>query len=493
VTNLKLANTSPQTCRCDALVVFTVPHGDAYEIRHDGLLSEETAAALHELLNPVRRGHTPPTAVVVPAGDVVRADVVVFALAAELTDEAIRQAAGVAVRAVADRESVAVLSPGAGAAHTAAAAMGALLGSYRFAAYKTAAAEQTTLTDLTVLTGATRRQVVKDTVATAELTAHAVAAVRDLVNTPPGDLTPVALAEYVRRAAADTPVRVETWDVRKLERLGFGGLLAVGQGSTHPPALVRMTYRPPRAKSHLALVGKGVTFDSGGLSLKSPTAMITMKSDMAGAATMAMVTLAIARLKLPVRITTYLPLAENLPSGTAQRPGDVITSYNGTTIEVLNTDAEGRLIMADALARACEDEPDLIVDVATLTGAQVVALGTHVGAVMANSDKHREQVVAAAHTAGEFMWPMPLPEELRPSLDSKIADIANIGERMGGMLTAGVFLQEFVTPGVPWVHLDIAGPAFNEQAPRGYTPSGGTGFAVRTLVALAAEIAERSS
>ena len=493
MTSVKLASSAPETLRCDALVVFAAPHGDTFELRHDGLLTDESAAVLRGLLAPVRLGHTPPDAIVVPAAGALRADVVVFALTASLADEDIRKAAGVAVRAVADRETVAVLCPGASAAHAAATTMGALLGGYRFTTYKTGAADQTTLTELIVLTPSARKQAVKDAVSDVEITAAAVAAVRDLVNTPPVDLTPMAFAEKVRRAAADTSVRVETWDERKLERLGFGALLGVGQGSTHPPAMVRMTYRPPRAHTHLALVGKGVTFDSGGLSLKSPTAMITMKCDMAGAATMAMVTLAIARLKLPVRITTYLPLAENLPSGTAQRPGDVVTSYNGTTIEVLNTDAEGRLIMADALARACEDEPDLIVDAATLTGAQIIALGTHVGAVMANSDEHRHQVVSAADEAGEYMWPMPLPKELRASLDSKIADIANIGERMGGMLTAGVFLQEFIAPGVPWVHLDIAGPAFNENSPRGYTPVGGTGFAVRTLVQMAENIARTGS
>ena len=491
--DLKLANSAPENVRCDALVVFAAPHGDSFELRHDGLLTDEAAAVLRGLLAPVRRGHTPPAAVVLPAAGALRAEVVVFALTASMADEDIRKAAGAGVRAVADRETVAVLCPGASAAQAEATVMGAVLGAYRYTTYKTSAADQTTIAELIVLTPTARKQAVKEAVSDAQITAAAVLSVRDLVNTPPADLTPMAFAEHVRRAAGDTSVRVETWDQRKLERLGFGALLGVGQGSTHPPAMVRMTYRPPRARTHLALVGKGVTFDSGGLSLKSPTAMITMKCDMAGAATMAMVTLAIARRKLPVRITTYLPLAENLPSGTAQRPGDVVTSYNGTTIEVLNTDAEGRLLLADALARACEDEPDLIVDAATLTGAQIVALGTHVGAVMANSNEHRQRVVAAADAAGELMWPMPLPTELRASLDSKIADIANIGERMGAMLTAGVFLQEFITPGLPWVHLDIAGPAFNETTPRGYTPVGGTGFAVRTLVQLAETLTHTST
>jgi len=250
-----------------------------------------------------------------------------------------------------------------------------------------------------------------------------------------------------------------------------------------------MEYRPAKATTHLALVGKGITFDSGGISLKPPTGMITMKCDMAGAAAVAEATLAIARLGLPIHVTSYLALAENMPSGTAQRPGDVITIYGGTTVEVLNTDAEGRLVMADALVRAAEDDPDLLVDVATLTGAQTVALGYEIGAAMSNNDDARDQVIEAALASGEALWPMPLPRALRSSLDSKIADIANVGDRIGGMLTAGLFLQDFVGPDLPWVHLDIAGPAFNEGAARDYTPPGGTGSMVRTLVRLAQDLA----
>ena len=284
-------------------------------------------------------------------------------------------------------------------------------------------------------------------------------------------------------------MRIEVLDEKRLVRGGYGGIMAVGQGSANPPRLVRMTYRPARAKTHLALVGKGITFDSGGLSLKPPSGMITMKCDMGGAAAVAEATLAIARLGIPVQVTSYLALAENMPSGTAQRPGDVITIHGGTTVEVLNTDAEGRLVMADALVRAGKDSPDLLVDVATLTGAQTVALGHEIGAVMGNDDEARTQMLDAAETAGESLWPMPLPPGLRPSLDSKIADLANVGERMGGMLTAGLFLAEFVEKDTPWVHVDIAGPAFNDGPARDYTPPGGTGVMVRTLVALAQNLA----
>ena len=246
--------------------------------------------------------------------------------------------------------------------------------------------------------------------------------------------------------------------------------------------MVRLSYTPAKASRHVALVGKGITFDSGGLSLKPAKALEWMKSDMGGAAAVLATVLSVARLKLPVAVTGWLALAENMPSGTAQRPGDVITIRGGTTIEVLNTDAEGRLVLADAIVEAAKANPDALIDVATLTGAQLVALGSRVAGAMGNDDAQRTAVVAAADACGESMWPMPLPRELRASLDSAIADMANIGDRNGGMLTAALFLQEFVPEDLPWTHLDIAGPAFNEGAVHDYTPKGGTGFGVRTLV-----------
>jgi leucyl aminopeptidase len=252
-----------------------------------------------------------------------------------------------------------------------------------------------------------------------------------------------------------------------------------------------MEYAPPRADKTVVFIGKGITFDSGGLSLKPPKSMETMKSDMGGAAAIIGAMQAIAALAPDVRVIGYLPIAENMPSGTAQRPSDVLTIYGGKTVEVLNTDAEGRLVLADALARSAEDAPDVVVDVATLTGAQVVALGTRISAVMANDDALRDAVVAAADRAGEAMWPMPLPAELRKGLDSTVADLANVaGDRSGGMLVAGLFLREFVPAGVRWAHLDIAGPSFNDGQPHGYTPKGGTGAATRALVQIALDAAE---
>ncbi len=237
-------------------------------------------------------------------------------------------------------------------------------------------------------------------------------------------------------------------------------------------------------------MGKGITFDSGGLSIKPAAGMETMKLDMAGAAAVLHTVVAASRLGLPVAVTGWLCLAENMPSGTAQRPSDVITIYGGRTVEVLNTDAEGRLVLADGIVAACEEDPDVLVDVATLTGAQMVALGNRVSAVMANDDDLRAQITSAADDSGEQFWPMPLPSELRPSMDSAVADIANIGDRFGGMLVAGLFLSEFVGTredgsAVPWAHLDIAGPAFNGGGAHGYTGKGGTGVAVRTLLTLA--------
>jgi leucyl aminopeptidase len=318
-----------------------------------------------------------------------------------------------------------------------------------------------------------------------------VTLVRDLVNTIPSHLYPETFAMQASEIAASSGLGIEVLDETALAAGGYGGIRGVGQGSMHPPRLVRLSYQHPEASRTVVFVGKGITFDSGGLSLKPPKAMETMKSDMSGAAAVLATLQAIAALKPAVNVIGYLPLAENMPGSRAQRPSDVISIYGGTTVEVLNTDAEGRLVLADALARSDEDKPDLLVDIATLTGAQVIALGNRVSGVMANDDTVRDAVVDAATRAGEAMWPMPLPEELRKGLDSKVADLANVAaERDGGMLVAGLFLREFVPDGVRWAHLDIAGPAFHEGEPYGYTPKGGTGAAVRTLVQIARDVAD---
>lgn len=325
--------------------------------------------------------------------------------------------------------------------------------------------------------------------------AEAVNLVRDLVNVPALDLYPAVYAERVAELADGLPLEVTVWDEDALVAEGFGGIAGVGQGSTRPPRLVKVAYAPDGASSHLALVGKGITFDTGGLSLKPPVSMIGMKYDMAGSATVLAVVLAAARLTLPVRITAWLCLAENMPSGTAIRPGDVLTIRGGRTVEVLNTDAEGRLVLADGLVAASEEQPDAIIDVATLTGAAVVALGNRYAAVMGTDDLVAT-VTAAASAAGESVWPMPLPEEMRGMLKSDIADIANVkpGNTAGGMLVAGAFLKDFVGTGasgdpIPWAHLDIAGPAQNKDGGYGYTVKGPTGVTVRTLLHIAEGLA----
>jgi leucyl aminopeptidase len=259
----------------------------------------------------------------------------------------------------------------------------------------------------------------------------------------------------------------------------------------HPPRLVRLSYARPGATKTVVLVGKGITFDSGGLSLKPAKSMETMKSDMSGAAAVLGALQAVAALQPDVNVVGYMPLAENMPGGRAQRPSDVIKIYGGKTVEVLNTDAEGRLVLADGLARGLEDQPDLVVDVATLTGAQLVALGPRIAGVMASDERFCDEVVDAARRAGESAWPMPLPQELRKGLDSTVADLANVTpDRNGGMLVGGLFLREFIPDGVRWAHVDIAGPAFNEADAYGYTPKGGTGAAVRMLVQVALDAAE---
>jgi leucyl aminopeptidase len=323
----------------------------------------------------------------------------------------------------------------------------------------------------------------------ARVVTAAVRRARDWINTPPADLTPEVFADQITAAAAAVGVEVEVLDEVALAHAGYGGIIGVGRGSANPPRLVRLAYRATQAPRHLAVVGKGITFDSGGLSLKPAEGMIGMKTDMSGAAAAVAAVLAAAELQLPIAMTVYAALAENMPSGTASRPQDVLRMYGGRTVEVLNTDAEGRLVMADALARASEDSPDLLVDIATLTGACTVALGNRVAGLITDDADAAEQVRAAADAAGEQVWALPIPEEMRAKLDSAVADLANVGNRFGGALQAAAFLREFVPSDVPWAHLDIAGPARNPDTAYGYTPKGGTGFGVRTLVALAERLA----
>ncbi|WP_375498344.1 leucyl aminopeptidase [uncultured Jatrophihabitans sp.] len=395
--------------------------------------------------------------------------------------EAARRGTGAALRSLTGQRRVHLaLDAPAGAL-----AEGALLGAYAFTAYKSSAAKRVLRTITVAATPPARAEVKR-----AQVVAEAVALTRDLVNTPPNDLYPESFAERARALAENRDLSVEVLDEKALRRGKFGGILGVGQGSARPPRLVRISYRPAKAKAHLALVGKGITFDSGGLNLKTAN-MAAMKSDMGGAAAAIASVLAIATLKLPVSVTATVPMAENMPSGTSYRPSDILRMYDGSTVEIGDTDAEGRVILADALVRAGQDDPDYLIEASTLTGAQIVALGPRLIGAM-GTDGWRDTVVAAGASAGEGLWAMPLPDELRTNLDSPVADIANIpGERWAGMLVAGRFLGEYVPDGVPWVHLDIAGPAFNQGSAHGYTPKGGTGAGVRTMIAAAEHLAAR--
>ena len=310
---------------------------------------------------------------------------------------------------------------------------------------------------------------------------------RDLVNTPAGDKAPADLAGIIGDFAASVGVKVEIWDETRMVNEEMNGTLAVAAGSTRPPRFVRLSYRPRGATSNLALVGKGIVFDSGGLSLKPAEAMEPMKTDMSGAAAVAAATVGMAAAKTKVNVEAYLPITDNMPGGGAMRPGDVIRYRNKRTIEVLNTDAEGRLVLADGLLLAAEGDPDLIVDIATLTGAQRIAFGDRIGAAFGNDRQLVDQVVAAGAMAGERFWPMPLVPDYHSMIDSKVADVKNTGGRYAGAIVAGLILEPFVG-GKPWVHLDIAGPARAENAYHWFT-AGGTGFGTRTLMALAAGMA----
>jgi leucyl aminopeptidase len=314
--------------------------------------------------------------------------------------------------------------------------------------------------------------------------ADAVTWTRDLVNQPALAKPPAEVAAEAKKLLRGRGVTVQVLDVAQLRQQRLGGVLGVGQGSEQTPRFLKLTYTPSGARGRpLAFVGKGVVFDSGGLSLKTGAGMETMKCDMSGAAAVIGAMSALRDLGVKTKVTGYVPLVENMPSGTAIRPGDVLRIRNGKTVEVLNTDAEGRLILADALSLASEDKAAAVVDLATLTGACVVALGEKIAGLMGNDDAWMDQVRAAADRVGERVWPLPLPTDYRRGIDSSVADMKNVGPREGGALTAGIFLQEFVD-GVPWAHLDIAGPAFL-SGEDGYLPKGGTGFGVRTLLELA--------
>jgi leucyl aminopeptidase len=500
VATLHLTGKSAATVVADALVLAVATGDDGPHLLDAPGLPAGMRRRLGHVMPGLGVSGRVDEVVRVPGGDDIAAPVVALTGMGEVhgrpDPETLRRAAGAALRELAGTRRVAVALPVPDDQLLAAVCEGALFGAYAFGRYRRESATPRTVpvAQISVLTDRGRSSGARAVAGRARVLADAVSVARDLVNTPPVDLHPAAFADAAVTAARAIDISVTVLDEKKLARGGYGGLLGVGLGSSRPPRLVRMDYSPAQADRHLALVGKGITFDSGGLSIKPAAGMEAMKSDMSGAAAVMASVVAIARLRLPLRVTGWLALAENMPSGTAQRPSDVITIRGGRTVEVLNTDAEGRLVLADAIVAAGETEPDLIVDVATLTGAQMVALGNRMSAIMSNDDALRERIHRVSLEVGEMFWPMPLPPELRSSMDSPVADIANMGDRYGGMLVAGLFLSEFVprrqgAPApVPWAHLDIAGPAFTTKA-HGYTPVGGTGVSVRTLVGLAEDLA----
>ncbi|MFD5806469.1 leucyl aminopeptidase [Streptomyces sp. NPDC127020] len=502
MTALTLSTAAAPGLRADAIVIgvakdtasksqglVVAPGAEAVDKAYDGRLAGvlETlgaSGAEGEVTKlPAPSGFKAPIVVAVGLGAQPEKD-------ASFDAEALRRAAGVAARTLAGAKKAAFALPLTEAADAGAVGEGVLLGAYSFDAYKEkggakAKNGKAPLAEATLLGGKPRDKAYKAAVERAAAVAEELNRARDLVNTPPNDLNPEAFAAVAQAAAKEHGIKVQVLDEKALTKGGYGGILGVGAGSAAGPRLVKLSYTSSKATKSLAFVGKGITYDSGGISLKPAGHNETMKCDMAGAAAVFAAVVAAARLGLEVNVTGWLALAENMPSGSATRPGDVLRMYSGKTVEVLNTDAEGRLVLADALWAASQEKPDAIIDVATLTGAMMLALGSRTYGVMANDDAFRAAVHEAAEEVGEPAWPMPLPEHLRKGMDSATADIANMGERMGGGLVAGLFLREFVGEGIAWAHLDIAGPAFNESGPFGYTPKGGTGTAVRTLVRVA--------
>ncbi len=422
----------------------------------------------------------PGQAVMYPAANGVDY-VVVLGLGDDPDAESLRQAAGTLSRMTPKAPTVATtLASRDISAASRAVTEGLLLGRYRFDRYVSESQER--LTESVTLVGGEDAAI-----SAGRAVAEAVVWARDLINTPAADKSPEDVVAGALEALADQPIRSVVYQGSELEEQRFGGLMGVAAGSSRPARMLELWYEPVEAQAFLALVGKGITFDSGGLSLKPASGMEMMKTDMSGAAAVLGALAAIVRLEIPVKVLALSPLSDNMPSGSATKPGDVLTARNGKTIEVVNTDAEGRLVLADALSLASEHGPDLIIDVATLTGACKVALGEKIAGGFSTDEQALDRVVVAGSRVGERIWPLPLPDDYRKLIDSPIADMSNSGGRFGAAITAALLLREFVE-GCPWVHLDIAGPARWPEDEH-YQSKGGSGFGVRTLVALAEDIA----
>jgi leucyl aminopeptidase len=488
---LDYAKTAPIAAEVDTIAVFATKSGEVGVPAADAValgtaIGVDLAGELEALIFDGALGSV---ARIPTRGSAKAAMVLVVGLGERdaLTLETVRRGAGIAARNAAKVGSLAVVVPADvleddTAAVAQAVTEGVGLGAYSYRTFRSTDDDAPKLSAVTVLPGeGTTPTQVKAGVAAGEVLVRAVSSTRDLVNTPPQAKRPPVLAETISDLAKAAGVKVKILDDKALEKGGFGGLIGVGQGSAEGPRLVELTYSPARAKGHVVLVGKGITFDTGGISLKPSNSMMTMKSDMSGAAAVVGAVTAAAKLGLKVKITGLCALAENMPSGTATRVSDVLVHRGGTTSEIMNTDAEGRLVLADALAYGAESKPDVMIDVATLTGAQVVALGNKVSGVLGTDKDLVQSLLSAADEVGEGLWELPLVADYREQLKSTVADLKNIGKAgEAGTIIAALYLKEF-TDGLPWAHLDIAGPAFGDGDSY-YTSPGGTGAPVRTLV-----------
>ncbi len=496
---LRLTDSSLATIEVDVLVIGVRKTDDGPTLTSTDPVFAPIATALESIgisgaVDELRR---------LPLAGIAAHSVALIGLGSgDVTANDLRLAAGSATRQLRGIDSVAIVLPATTTDEVQAVLEGAAIGAYAYTAFRVDSLASTKLpaSAVTVVADVADPATAATILERATVIATAMHTVRDLVMTPPSELYPQSLAAEAVRLAEAAGVTVTVLDEAALAEGGFGGILAVGSGSARPPRLVKLDYSPVGATSHLALVGKGITFDTGGLSLKPSTGMVGMKYDMTGAASVMAATIAVATLGLAVHVTGWMCIAENMPSGSAMRPNDVLRIRGGKTVENLNSDAEGRLVLADGLVAASEEQPDAIVDVATLTGAARVALGNRTVAIMGDDDLV-SQVITVATEQGEQFWHMPLPSELRALLNSDVADIANVkpGTTAGGMLIAGHFLREFIgSTGegddkrqIPWAHLDISGPASNDGGGWGYTSGGPTGVTVRTLVALAEDFSRR--
>lgn len=487
VAELKLEKKLPK--KIDAIIVAIFEGEDSIELAGgeilDFIFSTEQQADILTQLEAVGAKATANSITRVPGTDVAPVIAVGLGKADLLDDETLRRASGTAARSLGGFENVATTIGDLGLA---AAVTGFGLGSYSYAGLRKETEESKDKT--TTVTFISTGKDDKDVFVEAQIIVESVLLARDLVNTPSSHLYPEFYSVIASNEASKHGLQTTILDEKQLADQGFGGILAVGNGSSRKPRLLRIDWKPRKAKKSIALVGKGITFDTGGISIKPGASMENMISDMGGSASVLATIIAAARLNLSINVSAFLPMAENMPSGDAFRPGDVITHFGGITSEILNTDAEGRLILADAIAYASEDKPDYLIDAATLTGAQLVALGLRTSGVM-GTDEFRDSVAKTGREVGEQAWAMPLPEELDEQVKSPVADLRNVtNSRFAGMSAAGRYLQEFVGADIEWAHVDIAGPAYNTAGEFGYTPKRATGQPVRTFVQVLKDLSE---